>query len=553
MKKILLGILFLFAIQLNAQYTFEQIDVWSGSNGGSPKYITEFNGELYFQAIDITPSFRKLYKSDGTLAGTQLVAGNLNGGAGYSPESLYVMNGELYFTAFVSGIGTELYKTDGTDAGTMLLKDVRAGSSNGLDSNFNEDKDIFIEYNGELYFRGSTSTSIELWKTDGTPSGTVSVKNFEDTNIGAPTYITKGNKSILGAVYNGLLYFYVNRNGVGELWKTDGTTANTEMVRSGLKNIAEMTVFNNELYFVAGDDSSPEGRELWVTDGTLAGTVLKHDIFPNNLNPAFGFGSNPSYLTIYNNELFFKARSYSGTSGQIIGSELWKTDGTLSSLVKDIDTDNLASGLNMPNFTIFNNELYFTASDNTTSDFELWKTDGTESGTIKVVTATDTGESIDFTKAILYASKLFYFDSQQLWTTDGTPSGTAALTGNSEPIILASSSSPLIFQNKLWFSGTSTTNGNELTSLTDASVLSVSDFDTQNSTMYPNPASNTIHFTNIQEGGNYQIYNALGSIVKDGKLQNYDASIDISTLSSGWYIVKTTINSASKTFRLLKN
>jgi len=551
MKKILLGFLFLFTLQANAQYTFEQIDIWSGSNGSSPKYITEFNGELYFQAAEITPSFRKLYKTDGTT--NQLVAGNLNGGAGYSPESLYVMNGELYFTAFVSGIGTELYKTDGTDVGTILLKDVRTGSSNGLDSNFNEDKDIFIEYNGELYFRGSTNSSIELWKTDGTPNGTVSVKNFEATNTGAPTYMSKGNKSILGTVYNGLLYFFVNRNSVGELWKTDGTTASTEIVRSGLSNIDEMIVFNNELYFVAGDDTAAEGRELWVTDGTAVGTIIKHDIFPNNLNPAFGFGSNPSDLTIFNNELYFKARSYSETSGQIIGSELWKTDGTVSSLVKDIDTDNLASGLNIPNFTIYNNELYFVASDNTTSDFELWKTDGTESGTIKVVSATDTGESIAFTKPTLYGNKLFYFDSQQLWVTDGTPTGTQALTGNTEEIILVASSNPFLFQNKIWFSGTSATNGNELTSLEDASILSVNDNVTETIILYPNPASNSIHFSNIQNDGSYRIYNTLGSLIKEGVLNRTNAHIDISLLTTGMYLVETTIDSRSKSFKLLKN
>lgn len=553
MKKTILGIMLLFGFYVNAQYTFEQIDIWSGSNGSSPRYITEFNGEIYFQAVEITPSFRKLYKSNGTSAGTQLIAGNLNSGAGYSPESLYVMNGELFFTASVSGLGTELYKTDGTDAGTVLIKDVRTGSSNGLDSNFNDDIDIFIEYNGELYFRGSTNSSIELWKTDGTETGTVSVKNFEDTNNGAPTYMSKGDRQILGVVFNGLLYFYVNRNSVGELWKTDGTTANTEIVRSGLTNIDEMTVYNNELYFVAGDDSDPEGRELWTTDGTTTGTVLKHDIFPNNLNPAFGFGSNPSYLTIFNNELYFKARSYNGTSGQIIGSELWKTNGTVSSLVKDINTDNLAGGLNIPNFTIYNNELYFSASDNTTTDFELWKTNGTESGTVKVVSATDTGESIQFTKAVQYANKLFYFNAQQLWVTNGTPTGTEALTGNTEEIIQISNFRLVEYQNKLWFSGFKSGNGNELTSLIDASVLNSEEFSYSTIKMYPNPASSTIHFTNIPNQTTYNIYNILSNNIARGTINSATKSIDISGISSGIYFIKITANKQSKTFKLLKN
>lgn len=550
MKKTLLGFLFLFGLHANAQYTFEQIDIWSGSNGSTPKYITEFNGELYFQAFEITPSFKKLYRSDGTDAGTQIVASNLNSGAGYSPESLYVMNGELYFTAFVSGLGTELYKTDGTDAGTILLKDVRAGSSNGLDFNSNDDNQLFVEYNGELYFRGSTNSSIELWKTDGTPTGTVSVKNFEDTTYGAPSFMSTAGKNILGTVHNGFLYFYVNRGGSGELWKTDGTTANTELVRSSLKNIAEMMVFNNELYFVSGDDTSAEGRELWVTDGTFAGTTIKYDIFPNNLNPAFGFGSNPSDLTIFNNELYFKARSYSGTSGQIIGSELWKTNGTTANLVKDIDTDNLISGLNIPNFTIYNNELYFAASDNTTSDYELWKTDGTESGTIKVVSATDTGESIDFSNTINYANKLFYFDSQQLWVTDGTPAGTEVLTGNSEEILLISGSSLIEYQNKVWFSGTKSGNGNELTSLQDSSVLNVVTFETTSIKLYPNPTSNYIIVQGLQTETNFTMHDVSGKTILRGQFNRSNKIVDVSHLQTGYYFIKL---KKGKTIPFIKN
>lgn len=538
MKKILLVLLLFLGLHANAQYTFEQIDIWSGSNGSSPKYITEFNGEIYFQAFEITPSFKKLYKSDGTDTGTQIIATNLNSGAGYSPESLYVMNGELYFTAFVSGVGQELYKTDGTNAGTILLKDVRAGSSSGLDFNSNDDNQLFVEYNGEIYFRGSTNSSIELWKTDGTPTGTVSVKNFEDATNGTPTFITKPGKNILGTVFNGLLYFYVNRGGNGELWKTDGTTANTELVRSSLKNISEMIVFNNELYFVSGDDSATEGRELWVSDGTLAGTTIKHDIFPNNLNPAFGLGSNPSNLTIFNNELYFKARSYNGTSGQIIGSELWKTDGTTANLVKDIDTDNLASGLNIPNFTIYNNELYFAASDNTTSDFELWKTDGTESGTEKVVSVTDTGESINFSKATNYANKLFYFDSQQLWVTDGTAMGTEVLTGNSEEILLIGTNSLIAYQNKIWFSGTKSGNGDELTSLQDASVLNVDTFETIRIVLYPNPTSKQITLQGLQTETEFTIYDVSGKKLSNGQCNRLNTTIDVSHLRAGYYFIK---------------
>lgn len=554
MKTKLLGLLMFMAIQANAQYNFEQIDIWSGSSGSSPKYISEFNGKLFFQAAELSPVLKKLYKSDGTIAGTEVVATNINGTETYAPESLYEMNGELYFTAFVSGIGRELFKTDGTDAGTVLIKDIRTGSSNSMDFNSNDDNQLFVEYNNELYFRASTNSSIELWKTDGTESGTVSVKNFEDAQNGAPTFISKSGKNVIGVVFDGLLYFYVNRNGNGELWKTDGTTENTVLVRSSLNNISDMTVYNNELYFSAEDETNGKGRELWVTDGTFAGTTIKHDIFPNNLNPFFGFGSDPSYLTIFNNELYFSARSYNSENNQIIGDELWKTDGTNATLIKDIKPGNLEQGLNIPNFTIYNNELYFVASDNSNSDYELWKTNGTESGTVKVVSVTDTGESIQFLGAINYANKLFYFDSQQLWVTDGTPAGTKPLSGSSEEILQTSSNSLFKYNNKLWFAGTKSGNGNELTSLTD-NALSVNTL--KNSlevSVYPNPATSFIKIKSKsidQEIQSVEVFNLLGKKVLHQKSKTFNTVLNTSSLSKGIYFIKLKTNSQQFTKKII--
>ncbi|MFD2565890.1 T9SS type A sorting domain-containing protein [Pseudotenacibaculum haliotis] len=513
------------------QYSFEQIDIWSGSNGSSPRYFTKFGGEMYFQAFDITPSFKKLYKTNGTTSGTQVIATNLNGGAGYSPESMYVMNGELFFTATVSGVGMELYKTDGTDVGTVLVKDVRTGSSNGMDSNTN-DREIFAEYNGELYFRGNTDTSIQLWKTNGTEAGTVAVKDFGSGN--SPNYIQKGETSTMGLEFDNALFFIMNN----ELWKTDGTEAGTVKVKENLSGIKEFIVFDGLLYFVAGTESTPTGSEIWVSDGTSSGTVLKFDIFPNDTQSS-GFniiGSNPRDLFIFNNELYFTAHGY--LNNESTGRELWKSDGNSVSLVKDIKTGNNEDGINLPRFTVFENELYFRASDNTTSDFELWKTDGTENGTIKVVSVSDTGESIEFLHATEYDGKLFYFDSQQLWVTDGTSIGTEALTGNAKEIILISSFEPLVYQNKLWFSGTDMDNGNELTSLSSG-TLSADEFKEEAFQLYPNPVTNEL---SIQLKGSLsikliKIYNVLGREIDNVPYNKITKKISMKNLDSGIYIL----------------
>lgn len=554
MKTNLLFITILLSSFSFAQYTFEQIDVWSGSNGGTAKYITEFNNELYFQAAEITPSFRKLYKSDGTVAGTTQVATNLNAGAGYSPQSLTVFNGELIFTAQVSGLGTELYKTDGTEAGTVLIKDVRPGSSGGLD-NASADRNIFVEFNGELYFRGSTNSSIELWKTDGTEIGTVSVKNFEGTQTGAPVYVSNNEEEYLGVVFNNELYFAVSRSGIFELWKTDGSEAGTVLVRGSFTDtISNLIVFDNQLFFTAGDAST--GNEVWVTDGTAIGTQIKHDIFPNNLNPALGLGSNPDDFYIFNNEMYFSARGYDDVNNATIGRELYKTDGTLSNLVKNINTTVSGSsversGLNLPKFKSFANELYFTANDGADGNFGLWKTDGTEAGTVEMVASSDIGESFQFLNATEYNGNLFFFNTQQLWVTDGTASGTELLTdinGVNSDILLTQTGSLLSFNNRLWFEGLSNANGSELTSLLDATLSSGQNNVIAEFKLYPNPTRDMLHIRYSSLIKDIEIYSSLGQSV----LKTQSLNIDISDLEAGNYLIKVHTDKGTITKKIIK-
>ena len=90
------------------------------------------------------------------------------------------------------------------------------------------------------------------------------------------------------------------------------------------------TLFNDELYFSAEDQF--HGRELWKTDGTADGTIMVKDIDTRVYSSGDGYGSNPFEFTLFNDELYFSA--YSDDNGK----ELWKTNGTEEStiLVKDI-------------------------------------------------------------------------------------------------------------------------------------------------------------------------------------------------------------------------
>src|SRR5207249_5968447 len=137
--------------------------------------------------------------------------------------------------------------------------------------------------------------------------------------------LTVINKTLFFTAYDGV-------HG-SELWKSDGTESGTVMVKdinpgSSGSYPYDQTVVKGTLFFTADDGTT--GRELWKSDGTEAGTVLVKDILPEG---QFTDGSFPQSLTDANVTLSFSAND--GVSGR----ELGKSDGTAvgTVLVKDIN------------------------------------------------------------------------------------------------------------------------------------------------------------------------------------------------------------------------
>ena len=289
----------------------------------NPNHLQVFNGELYFRATDTSGS--ELWKIDA--AGSFEQVFDFNGATeGLNPGELTVLGNSLYFTGSSLAAGNELWKTDGTAAGTQMVVDLNPGATGAL-LGIDEDEVLMIAYNGELYFSADDGTGMgrELWKSDGTASGTVFVTEINPGPAhGLPRYF---------AELDGLLYF-------------------------------------------AGEDAA-NGRELWRTDGTPAGTELVADI-----NPGMA-GSNPSVLTAWNGALYFRATTTA------VGMELFKYDGVAPpAVVKDMGGA-LGSGNPRPiPGELFHNVgdwLVFDLFESMTTGHEVWRTDGTDMGTEIVI------------------------------------------------------------------------------------------------------------------------------------------------------------------------
>jgi ELWxxDGT repeat protein len=129
-----------------------------------------------------------------------------------------------------------------------------------------------------------------------------------------------------------------------------GTTASSpnQLVASG----------STAYFFALSASGTNNNGELWRTDGSSGGTTIVRDIFPGTT------GSSGTGLILSNGRLFFSARSSTA-----IGQELWTSDGTNAGtlMVKDINSVANVSGLaTQPWITDVNGTVFFAASNGTT-------------------------------------------------------------------------------------------------------------------------------------------------------------------------------------------
>jgi ELWxxDGT repeat protein len=369
----------------------KDINTMGSSN---PRGLTIFNSVLFFVAEDDTGE-TGLWITNGNAKGTKLLKSfgvNMSldlrdtGSSSYSHRTYK----SLYFVVSnrrVIGGEPAIWRSDGTPEGTLLVKKMSVFGGHSQ----------FIEINGEVFFAGFTlDYGEELWKTNGTPEGTVLVKDIYPGRKGSyPFFLT---------AFQGLLYFTAGDDDsyVEHAWQSNGTEEGTHktdpliwQLKNGIPVIKDVTVSKN--ISVYGGIHYQDGfyfmmdSTVWRVTDPLGGS------YPVSIShPGLDFNTFAKNPGLYTNDLYFHGLYLHKFKDTLL---IWNPKfyldsfsrgfslGVLDSNHKGVTNIKNGSGWGGDYLAIFQNHFFFVITEyhpersKTNGPNVLYVSDGTAEGT----------------------------------------------------------------------------------------------------------------------------------------------------------------------------
>ena len=337
-----------------------------------------------------------------------------------------------------------------------------------------------------------------------------------------------------------LLFFADDGIHGNELWKTDGTTGNTTLVKDILPGQAGISTYGvkilgNKAYFIPNIYTSNWTNKdvaLWVTDGTEAGTHVETAILPSGeaaYQSAFIIGISGTKV-------------YMSVDDTVHGMEPWVYDlavpATAPTLLIDVITGGM--GTDFYGSNTLGSTFYFWAWDGDENawpyNYNLWKSQGTTATTALVKDASDNPIICNFYKsmALVVLGSYLYFNNDlsgtiSLWRTDGTTV--------SQFYASPAFNNLLTFNGKIYFDGNDGTHGLELMASDGATTYLVKDINPSGASQpyYVTPVGSKLFFFAYTPAAGNELYVSDGSegnatLVKDiisgsNSPDGYDATL----------------------------
>lgn len=349
----------------------------SGLSGSDPRFLTNVNGQLYFQATDGLNGFELWRVPSGgsaIMVEDSVPGGGIEpGSADSNPTSLLNFGGTLYFQTTTTAFGSSLWRTSGTNIAQVVMNSGPGINPDPSNSYPNE----LTGSGGTLYFQAiNAATGAELWRI-GT-DGAAQVVQVSGSTGGINPGLDSSSPISLTDV-SGKLYFQANSNGNGnELWRVNSLgfaeLVDDSVLGAGIApGVAnsypeQLTNVSGTLYFSATDGS--QGVELWRVAVSGVAELVEDSVAGGGI--AIGSASSlPTQLTNVNGRLFFSARNAQQ------GTELWRIDNAGLAIVVDnaLPGDGINPSIASSNpmqLSVANGTLYFTADDGS-HGVEIWK------------------------------------------------------------------------------------------------------------------------------------------------------------------------------------
>jgi ELWxxDGT repeat protein len=365
------------------------------------------SGEVYFHAFPkggSDPSHGELWRTDGTPAGTYRVLG------AFSDLGFFQGRAWLGTSSRFPG-GVELWTIDGTPPRAHRVKVLHRFAAGS-------DPQLLPFQNGVLLRVNEGHRSYQLWRSDGTPAGTVPVQRFPAAFGGflatvGPVHFLTAHRGRDG-----------NNSGT-ELWRTDGESDTRKVADLGRRELLDLWIpWAGKLLFNA---YSSGGCALWASDGTAEGT--------REVVPQMPGVRCPTALVALGSRFLFVARVRRGPR---FVPQLFVSDGTPAGTRQISAFREPREALDDQPLRVGGTVFFRLLSPDLDQLPELWRTDGTPEGTWRVSPLRDVEDLYAFQGALYFTADLLADYERGLFRMD-LPGGSPVLlatVNSSDPFVL---------------------------------------------------------------------------------------------------------------------